>query len=117
MDPLTFQGAEVNTGDFDFDADHVHIIQSGLYYVHLSVGVKAGDNLQAFIVRDISKTEAEISRSNTNHNGADMASVGLLLELSAGNTLKVVLGANSGLYSDTDKQTVFTGIMLYPYPD
>ena len=118
IDPLSFQGAEVNTpGDYNFTDHHVHISQSGLYYVHLSVGVQAGFAIEAFIVRDISKTEAEITRSSTSHNGADMASQGLLIELSAGNTLKIVLGANSGLYSDTDKQTTFTGVLLYPYPD
>ena len=119
IDPLPFQGAEVNTPTdiYSFTDHHVHISQSGLYYVHLSVGVQGGDNLEAFIVRDISKTEAEITKSSTSHNGDDMASQGLLIELSAGNTLKVVLGAYSGLSSSTDPETVFTGMLLYPYPN
>ena len=118
IDPLPFEEAYVNipTNTYSFTDDHVHIRQSGLYYVHLTVGVKPGDPIEAFIVRDISKTEAEITRSSTSHNGQDMASQGLLIELSAGNTLKVVLGANSGLSSSGDPETVFTGMLLYPYP-
>ena len=102
---------------YSFADHHVHISQSGLYYVHLTVGVVDGNTIEAFIVRDISKTEAEITRSSTSDNGVNMASQGLLLELSAGNTLKVVLGANSTLYSNQDPETVFTGMLLYPYPN
>ena len=119
VDPFPFEGAEVNipTDLYSFTDHHVHISQSGLYYVHLTVGVYTGNNLEAFIVRDISKTEAEITRSSTSHNGVDMASQGLLIELSAGNTLKVVLGASSYLSSSGDPETVFTGMLLYPYPN
>ena len=119
IDPLPFQVAHVNIPSdlYSLTDHHVHISQSGLYYVHLTVGVQTGDPIEAFIVRDISKTEAEITRSSTSHDGVDMASQGLLLELSAGNTLKVVLGANSGLSSTGDPETVFTGMLLYPYPN
>ena len=119
IDPLPFEGAGVNipTNLYSFTDDHVHISQSGLYYVHLTVGVQPANPIEAFIVRDISKTEAEITRSSTSHSGPDMASQGLLIELSAGNTLKVVLGANSGLSSSGEPETVFSGMLLYPYPN
>ncbi|KAK2154654.1 hypothetical protein LSH36_261g01041 [Paralvinella palmiformis] len=114
-DPLPFQGAHVNTGLFD--DDHVHITQSGIYFIQLTVGVQERETMEAFIIRDDTRTEAVISRGDRGHNGADIMGQGLILELSAGNTLKVVLADSSGLYSDNDKQTIFTGLLLLPYPN
>ena len=117
LDPLPFQGAHVNTGLFDFDDDRVHITQSGVYFVQLTVGVQGRETMEAFIIRDDTRTEAEISRGDRYHDGADIMGQGLILELSSGNTLKVVLADSSGLYSDSDKQTIFTGVLLIPYPN
>ena len=117
LDPLPFEGAEVNTGLYHFDDDHVHISEPGVYYIHLNVGVQSREAMQAYIVLDDTRTEAQISRTSKKHNGEDVLGQGLLLELSAGNTLKVVLGEDSYLFSDSDRQTVFSGFLLYPYPD
>ncbi|KAK2154653.1 hypothetical protein LSH36_261g01000 [Paralvinella palmiformis] len=115
LDPLPFQGAEVNTGLFDFDDDRVHIVKSGVYYIHLNVGVQSRELMKAHIVLDDTRTEAEISRSTKWHNGEDVLGQGMILELFSGNTLKVVLEEDSYLYSDSNRQTVFSGFLIFPY--
>ncbi|KAK2154658.1 hypothetical protein LSH36_261g01006, partial [Paralvinella palmiformis] len=117
VDPLPFNGSSVNTDLYSFDDHQVHITQSGLYYVSLNVGVKASSTLEAYISRGTSRTEAQISRSSTVHNGEESMGQGLLLELSAGDVLKIILGSESQLFSDKDKQTIFSGLLLYPYPN
>jgi len=117
LDPLPFQGAHVNTGVYSFDDDNVHITQSGIYYIHLNVGVDRRETLEAYIIRDDSRTEAVISRGDRYHEDPDIMGQGLLLELEAGNTIKVTLGDSSGLYSDDNKQSIFTGILLLPFPN
>ena len=50
IDPLPFQVAHVNIPSdlYSFTDHHVHINKSGLYYVHLTVGVQTGDPIEAF---------------------------------------------------------------------
>lgn len=113
LDPLPFDGQLVNTdGVFDLGTDEVNITVSGYYYIHINVGAINQMPVDVTLIKNEAEPQANIYRTSTIHNYVDTLGRAILLQLVVGDTLRLVAAANTGVYSDADRQTSFTGFLL-----
>ena len=111
--PVEFGTILVNTGDYD-PAGHRFICStSGYYFLHINTGVYGGTPVD-FIILHNGVPIVNIYRSSVAHNGYDTIGRGIVYYLSQTDMIQIAADAGTGVYSDSDLQTSFTGFLLYP---
>jgi hypothetical protein len=116
LDPLSFDTSLFPSyGSLSWDGinSRVTIYTGGYYYVYLSAGVKPYSGMQLTIKRN-SDNLFGVYRLATNHNDVDTIGHGMVVQLYAGDQLRVIAEPNtSGYSSNTGLQTSFFGMLLY----
>lgn len=111
-DPLPFDVAEV-TQAVTYSNNVITLSEGGYYYTYISAGCPAGQRCFLTLRRN-SQTLYSIFKEATNDNGVQTLGHGMVVLFQAGDVLKVVNEANSGIFSSQDGlHTSFVGIRLY----
>jgi hypothetical protein len=124
FDPIEFTDVAVNVGDvYDPDTDLFHVAVSGYYYMEFNVGVLGGTSGRAVSVRLVRNGVPEFVSlpeevlATVVHEavptGHDNVGRALVAKLSEGDIIRLVADENSGIFSDTERQTTFLGFLLY----
>ena len=109
---LTFDTIEVNEGlAYNPETGEVTVTVSGYYLINLSAGALAGLPVNMRLMRN-NVQEAALVRDSTTHSGVDTIGRTVLAVLIQGDVVKVQIGTDSGVYSDSFHQTSFTGFLL-----
>jgi hypothetical protein len=116
LDPLSFDTSLFPSyGSLSWDGinSRVTIYTGGYYYVYLSAGVKPYSGMRLTIKRN-SDNLFGVYRLATNHNDVDTIGHGMVVQLYAGDQLRVIAEPNtSGYSSNIGLQTSFFGMLLY----
>lgn len=86
---------------------------AGVYYMTFTVGAMAGKRVHVNLVVNGQRV-ADIERSATNHNGVDVLSRSLVVELGADSLVYLEAEPNTAIFSNKERHTSFTGFLLYP---
>ena len=110
MDPLSFPSVILNEGGAWRSAyNYVVIPRTGHYFIHVSVGVGSGRNVEFNVVNgQTNSVFYDISRDYTS-SGVDTLSRTGLLRLTSGTRLKIT---SDPTYSSSLKQTSFMGFFI-----
>ncbi len=119
LDPLPYNVISLNEDDLYNPENHtVTIPTTGLYFIHFSGGmqgyISGESSLSARLVPEGSPmgVAVDLYRSVNYNDQPDTLSRGLLVELEAGTSIRMVLQHYSTIYSDSDLQTSFLGFLL-----
>ncbi len=107
---VTFDKVLVNDGDaFDITASHFIVPHTGLYWIHVSVGIPT--NTSAYVTVHGTQWPIDIIRYHSTFNVTpSVTSRDALVQLEAG--AQLWLTSNSSIYSDELYMTSFNGFLL-----
>ena len=109
---LTFDSVEVNSGlAYNETTDEVVIPVDGYYFLQVSAGALATLPVRMMLMRN-GVQQAALRRDSTVHNGIDTLGRSVLALLSKGDVVTIEIGSGSGVYSDVNHQTSFTGFLI-----
>ena len=61
------------------------------------------------------RSEADVVRYSTMHNGQDTLGRGIIGEFNLGDQITIGSSPGTGIYSDGDRQTSFSGFLIYEF--
>lgn len=110
---MEFEDILVNDGGaWRVTTNDLVIPYSGIYYLHVNVGARWNWRVNFNIVYNDEGSRADVLRSSTNHR-EDTLGRGILAQFEVGDYIRITVPWGHGIYSDGDRQTSFTGMLIY----
>ena len=114
MDPVDFDYVMANVGcGWNNSTSTFTVPISGVYYLHINAG-KVGGKKSNLQVMWNGNPYVNMFTEYTYDNGIETRGRAIMTNLTLGDSLHVKLWNGTELYSDTFKQTSFSGFLLYP---
>ena len=109
---VTFDSIEVNEGSaYNETTNEITISVPGYYFMHVNAGALSGLRVDMRIMRN-STQEAVLRRDSTTHQGVDTLGRSVLAYLDRYDVITVEIGEDSGVFSNVNHQTSFTGFLI-----
>ena len=114
LEPVSFDYIMINLGSGWNSSNHEIVSPiSGIYYLHLNAANQASQMVSMQVIWN-GTPYINIIRESTNTNGVKTNGRAIMTSISEGDKLHVRLASGTQIYSDTNKQTSFSGFLLYP---
>ena len=114
LEPVSFDYIMINLGNGWNSSNHEIVSPiSGIYYLHLNAANQASQMVNMQVVWN-GAPYINIIRENTNALGVKTNGRAIMTSISEGDKLHVKLASGTQIYSDINKQTSFSGFLLYP---
>ena len=114
LEPFRFDYVMVNIGFGWSNANNILTVPiSGVYYLNINANKVPSRKLNMQIMWN-SKPYANLFADHTYHNGTETRGRAILTNLEQGDRLHIKLWNETEVYSDSYKQTSFSGFLLYP---
>lgn len=114
LSPVEFQEPLVNVGGaWNQTSYQITIPKAGIYYFQTDVGAVNGRQVNFNMIYNDVRSAADVFRGSIMHNGQDSLGRGIIADMNAGDVIYISASPGTAVYSDSDRQTSFSGFLIY----